>query len=165
VRIAACRRAPLHVNNFSTLARKVHGKQFKSDVDDARRRCQQGIWLYLGFVFLWVHLVPSSRCFSRPAADTSPAKDGWATTNASLSATTRQGVALGAPVLQSCALCNKIGPEQTCQPRRSISAIWGEAHSTRTSRLVSLLDSERTLNQHLISQSRGPRIASCPNAS
>ena len=43
--IAAGRRAPLHMNNFGTLARKVVGKQFKSNIDDARRRRQQSIRL------------------------------------------------------------------------------------------------------------------------
>jgi hypothetical protein len=41
VRVPACRRAPAHVNNFTTLTRKVHSKQFQSDVDDSRRPRQQ----------------------------------------------------------------------------------------------------------------------------
>jgi hypothetical protein len=58
--IPACRRRPLHMNNLSTLTRKVLGKQLKPDIDDARRRRQQAVWLAAILVLLWVHLVPSS---------------------------------------------------------------------------------------------------------
>jgi hypothetical protein len=40
------------MNNFGTLARKVVGKEFESDIDDARRCRQQSIRLDLVPVFV-----------------------------------------------------------------------------------------------------------------
>ena len=56
-RIAAGRRAPLHMNNSSALAREVFGKQLKSDVDDAWRRRQQSIRLDAIAVFVLGHFI------------------------------------------------------------------------------------------------------------
>src|SRR6185312_4663881 len=50
--IAARWRAPSHVNDLRALARKVVGKKFKTDVDDSRRRRQQGRRLHLAFIFV-----------------------------------------------------------------------------------------------------------------
>jgi hypothetical protein len=55
--IPACRRRPLHMNNLSTLTRKVFGKQLKPDIDDARRRREQGIRLDAVAVFVRVHVL------------------------------------------------------------------------------------------------------------
>ncbi len=70
LRIAAGRRAPPHVNDLRALARKVLGKQFKTDVDDSRWRRQQGGCLYMAFPF--VHYAHPSCYFSRAAAEHSP---------------------------------------------------------------------------------------------
>jgi hypothetical protein len=68
LRIAAGRRAPAHVNDLRALARKVLGKQFKTDVDDSRWRRQQSICPYVAFPF--VHFMHPSCYFSRAAAAT-----------------------------------------------------------------------------------------------
>jgi hypothetical protein len=45
------------MNNLSTLTRKVLGKQLKPDIDDARRRREQGIRLNAVAVFVSAHVL------------------------------------------------------------------------------------------------------------
>ena len=52
LRIAASGRAPSHVNDLRALARKVLGKQFKTDIDDPRWYRQQSSGLYVAFPFI-----------------------------------------------------------------------------------------------------------------
>jgi hypothetical protein len=52
LRIAASGRAPPHVNDLRALARKILGKEFKTDINDPRWYRQQSSSLYVAFPFV-----------------------------------------------------------------------------------------------------------------
>jgi hypothetical protein len=54
------------MNDLGALARKVLGKQFKSDIDDAGRRRQQSIRLDAVPVFVRAHFMPPTLLLRLP---------------------------------------------------------------------------------------------------